>query len=319
MNEKEIRSSVHVSRRHVTLCKAIILDLAKSKVSSLFLVSQVIEKNAVALPNPVVFGTSDDESVIKTVASYLSWHAAACEAIWALVHTGLLFGEGEWRGSLSSVQWRRVSSGSSSASSWNFDEFSIPVPQNLTRSLSSRSDPNCYLAEPSLYLSTIGVAGMHADVESSFIEAVKCFRADLYTASIVLLGRASEGAWLELGEALLKIVPAHNQKKYAKQTETLESPMTGPLKKVAAVLEIYEQKDDFGAVWENSKVRPIDLKTVVTWSDSVRDSRNTIHFGVAPAVPNTYEKVAALLIGAVPMIRTLYQVKGAADALPKNP
>jgi hypothetical protein len=53
------------------------------------------------------------------------------------------------------------------------------------------------------------------------------------------------------------------------------------------------------------------------WSDAVRDSRNTIHFGVAPTTPNTYEKVAALLLGAVPNVRVLYQVKNAADAMPR--
>lgn len=64
-------------------------------------------------------------------------------------------------------------------------------------------------------------------------------------------------------------------------------------------------------------MRHLDLKTVATWSDSVRDSRNTIHFGVASAIPNSYEKLTALLIGAVPMVRTLYQVKSAANSLTK--
>lgn len=252
MNDKEIesaiRSSVNVSRQQVTLAKAIILELAKSKVSPLVLIQRVMEKNGVKLPNPVVFGKEDDTDVVKAVSDYLCWHVAACEAIWALVYAGLLFGEGEWRDSLSSFHWSRVSPNSQSSSSWNFEEFSVRVPQSLTRSLSSQSDPNCFLVEPGLYLSTLGVNGMHADVEASFVEAVKCFRAELYTASIVMLGRASEGAWLELGEALLRFVPASSEKKYSKQRESLESPMMGPLKKVTAVLEIYEHKDDFAAV-----------------------------------------------------------------------
>lgn len=319
MNDQEIesaiRASVNVSRQQVTLAKAIILESAKSKTSPLALIQQVMQKNGVSLTIPVVFGKEDDASVIKAISIYLSWHVAACEAILALVHAGLLFGEGEGRDSLSSFRWQRVGPNTSSSSSWNFESFSVPVPQNLARSLSSQSDKNSFLIEPDLYVSTLGVSSMHADVEASFVEAVKCFRAELYTASIVMLGRASEGAWLELGEALLKALPTSRENKYAKQREALESPMMGPLKKVSAVLEIYEHKDDFAAVWEASKVRALDLKTVATWSDSVRDSRNTIHFGVASAIPNTYEKLAALLIGAVPMIRTLYQVKSAANSV----
>lgn len=316
--ESAIRSSVNVSRQQVTLAKAIILDSVRSKSSPLSLISQVVEKNGVKLPNPVTFSNENFAEAIKAVSSCLSWHVATCEAIWNLVHAGLLFGEGESRdNSLSSVHWSRVSSGSSSSSSWNFEEFSMQVPQRLARTFSSKSDKNYILVEPGLYLSTLGVPDMHADVESSFVEAVLCFRAELYTASIAMLGRASEGAWLELGDALLRFLPPSNAKKYAKQRESLESPMAGPLKKVAAVLEMYEHRDDFSAVWDEANVRSLDLKSVATWSDSVRDSRNTIHFGVTSAVPNTYEKLAALLIGAVPMIRTLYQIKRAADSLAK--
>lgn len=320
MNDKDIesavRSSVIVTRQQVTIAKAISLDSAENKSSPQVLISKVTEKNGVKLPRPVTFSNENYTEAIKTVSTYLSWHIATCEAIWGLMHAGLLFGYGEWRDSdLSSVHWTRASSGSSSSSTWNFEEFSLCVPLSLVCAFSSKSDQNYILAEPGLYLRTLDVPDMHADVEASFVEAVRCFRSELYTASIAMLGRASEGSWLELGDALLNYLPATTTKKYAKQREVLESPMAGPQKKVAAVLEMYEHRDDFSAIWERANVRSLDLKSVATWSDSVRDSRNTIHFGVAPAIPNTYEKLAALLIGAVPMIRTIYRVKCAADSL----
>ena len=83
----------------------------------------------------------------------------------------------------------------------------------------------------------------------------------------------------------------------------------------SAVQTIYADQVIFASMSQASGIKPLDLKGVTVWSDAVRDSRNTIHFGVASAIPNTYEKVAALLIGAVPHIRLLYLLKGAADAV----
>jgi hypothetical protein len=129
-----------------------------------------------------------------------------------------------------------------------------------------------------------------------------------------MLGKASEGAWLELGASLLRIVPPTEEQKFSKQRNALEDPMMGPLRKVEAVITIYDHQELFGSIAKVSGVRLQELRTVAIWSDAVRDSRNTIHFGVAPTTPNTYEKVAALLIGAVPHIRILYRIKEAADA-----
>ncbi|HUU08301.1 MAG TPA: hypothetical protein VMW61_02130, partial [Dehalococcoidales bacterium] len=57
------------------------------------------------------------------------------------------------------------------------------------------------------------------------------------------------------------------------------------------------------------------LKEVLNWSNVVRDSRNAVHYGADPATQNTYEKVAALLLGAVPNLRTLYTIRQAAEEI----
>jgi hypothetical protein len=157
---------------------------------------------------------------------------------------------------------------------------------------------------------------MHPDVASAFQEAVKCFRNELFTAALAMLGKASEGVWLELGASLLACVPTHQQSKLNKQREVLEDPMKGTFRKIEAVLKMFDRQDIFGQVSASSGIRPRELHRVTVWSDSVRDSRNTIHFGVSPATPNTYEKVAALLIGTAPNVRILYRLKEAADACP---
>ena len=84
-------------------------------------------------------------------------------------------------------------------------------------------------------------------------------------------------------------------------------------KKIDDVISLYEHQDLFQSVAQRSGVKLQELRAIAIWSDVVRDSRNTIHFGVEPSVANTYEKVAALLIGAVPNLRVLYHLKKVAD------
>jgi hypothetical protein len=94
--------------------------------------------------------------------------------------------------------------------------------------------------------------------------------------------------------------------------------MKGTYRKIEAVLTIFAHQEIFGPVSKAAGVKLEELRVISIWSDAVRDSRNTIHFGVAPTTPNTYEKVAALLLGAVPNVRALYKVKIAADAAPRG-
>lgn len=315
--ETAIRTRVSVTLQRVVIAKAIIAESAASSCTSEDLIAAVLKANDVVAPKTVVLHESVDTTAsVNAVADAISWRLAASEAIWSLIHAGILFPLSEARGDAPSIGWTTVVPGSGGTSAgWRFDEYMLPVPGRLRLAHSLAGAPNQFLAEPDLYLHSLGVGGMHTEVAQSFREAVKCFRAELFTASLAMLGKASEGAWLELGASLLRHVPAAEEQKYSKQRNVLEDPMMGPLRKVDAVLTIYDHQELFGSITKASGVRLQELRTVAVWSDAVRDSRNTIHFGVAPTTPNTYEKVAALLIGAVPHIRILYRVKGAADVL----
>ncbi len=116
---------------------------------------------------------------------------------------------------------------------------------------------------------------------------------------------------------MLGYVPTNYQSIFSKQRVVLEDPMIGTYRKIEAVLTVFDRQDIFSSLSAFSGIKPRELRAVAVWSDSVRDSRNTIHFGVSPATPNTYEKVAALLIGAAPNVRILYRLKEAADAGPQ--
>ncbi len=316
--ETAIRARVSVTQQRVMIAKAIIIESVTSTCTSEDLIASVLRANDVIAPRTVILHESVDASTsVNAVADAISWRLSAAEAIWSLIHAGMLFPLSEARGDAPSIGWTTVVPGSGGTSSnWRFVDYTLPVPDRLLRAHSLAGAPNQFLAEPDLYLHSLGVAGMHSEVAQSFREAVKCFRTELFTASLAMLGKASEGAWLELGASLVRLVPATDEQKYSKQRNALEDPMMGPLRKVEAVLAIYDHQELFGPITKASGVKLQELRTVAVWSDAVRDSRNTIHFGVTPTTPNTYEKVAALLIGAVPHIRILYRVKEAADVSP---
>jgi hypothetical protein len=253
--------------------------------------------------------------MLKKVADSIIWRLATIEAIWSLVHSGLLIAMSDARPQTATIDWTTVVPGSSGESSgWQFEEYALPVPNSVRRAPSALNEPNQFLSEPDLYLQAFDVPTMDSDVSNAFAEAVRCFRSELFTASLAMLGKASEGAWLELGASLVSVIPKSDESKYAKQRATLDDPMKGTYRKIEAVLTIFAHQEIFGPVSKAAGVKLEELRVISIWSDAVRDSRNTIHFGVAPTTPNTYEKVAALLLGAVPNVRALYKVKIAADA-----
>ncbi|TWI13523.1 hypothetical protein [Aerolutibacter ruishenii] len=311
----EIERRISVTPQRVTIAKGIILNLARTNNSSDRLVEELLQANAAELPRPViVHAKTDTAGQVSAAAEALSWILAGKEAIWSLIHSGYLLPlsanlTGE---DAIPVQWTTVIPGSGGeSSSWRFDATKLPIPNLVRRAPSLENGEDLFLSEPDLYLRTIGVDTMHGDVVGAFREAVKCFRSELYTASFAMLGKASEGAWLELGEALVDVIPNADEGRYSRQRDVLLDPMAGTMKKIEAVLAIYDHQDLFGPVAKACEVRLKDLRLVQVWSDAVRDSRNTIHFGVKAAVPNTYEKLAALLIGAAPHIQTLYRVRDA--------
>lgn len=311
-----IDEKIAVTPQRVVIAKAIILEASANESRSSNLIDAVLHANSIEMPDKVVLHSSADPlPAITATAEALSWRVAAAEAILSLIHSDVLVSLADAQHSSPRLPWTTfVPGGSGESSGWAFDELYIPVPASVRRAPSLAASENQFLAEPDLYLNTLGITNMHAELQAAFREAVKCFRHDLFTAAITMLGKASEGAWLELGASLLGVVSSSRQQTVAKQRQKLEDPMTGTSKKIEAVLQIFGHQDILGQLADSSGIGLQELRSVNVWSDAVRDSRNTIHFGVTPATPNTYEKLAALLVGAVPHMRVLYKLKEAADA-----
>lgn len=311
--ESTIRKLIAVTPQRVTIAKAVVFESGIKAISCDDLVRVVFEKVGVTAPTTVVLHESvDTAGMLKAVAEAISWRLATIEATWQLVYSGHLVSLGDARTLSSSVSWTTVIPGSGGQSSgWQFQDLELPMPSRVRRSPSSFAGTQQYLTDPDLYLATLAIPGLHTDVERALRESIHCFRHELYTAALAMLGKASEGAWLDLAAGLLAFATPMAGAKYAKQRTTLDDPMQGPQRKIEAVLTIFGHQEDFGALASKADVRLPDLRAAATWSDTVRDSRNTLHFGVSPATPNTYEKVAVLLLASVPNIRSIYQLKAA--------
>ena len=252
---------------------------------------------------------SENLAKIKNAAESLSWIRAGCEAVWSLISSGLLIPQGNTSTSpIPYLQYSIQDSSGGESSGWNLNCLEIEVPQRILLPLSMSDQNSQLLTDPDLYLHSIDIPGLHQQVETSLREAVRCFRNELFVACLAMLGRASEGAWLELGLGLVSMVPSDSSVNPDKIRDNLESPFVGIGKKIKDVIELYEHKEVFGVIQKRSKVKIQDLKNVVIWADSVRESRNSIHYGVESAMPNNYEKVAALLIAAVSHFRVIYKI-----------
>ena len=105
---------------------------------------------------------------------------------------------------------------------WNFDDFSLPVPVQVRRAPSLEYDGEQFLSDADLYLQRIDVPNMHPEVQEALREAVRCFRSELYTAAVAMLGKASEGSWLLIGAALLRAAGPTHTATFERQRRVLD-------------------------------------------------------------------------------------------------
>jgi hypothetical protein len=315
--KRYIADHVKVARLHVTIAKAFILKNFHPTTSEL--VSRFLQSVDAKMPQKLVLHQSVDPlPTLDAVVNAISWQLAACEAIWGLISNATIFpASTNMCGGFGTLSWTTVVPGNGGYSSgFSLEEYSILVPDRLALPKSSKPDVDLPLTDPDLYLKELNLPGLVPAVEMALREAVRCIRHELYLACLAMLGRASEAAWIETGLALASAIPAGSPIDGIKMRDQLQDPFIGIGKKVKLALEMYSRQDIFGDIGKASGVKLQDLRNCVVWADCVRESRNSIHYGAEPAMSNSYEKVATLLIGAVPHIRLLAAL---ADAARKNP
>jgi hypothetical protein len=313
MNEAKalelIESGIKPTRQKVIIAKGAILEIAETTHRTQDILDTFLARVEAKLPTEIVLHQSVDPLPDITMASdSISWIICSSEAIWELIHSNLLVQSSSDLASPSiNISWTTVIPGSGGQSAgWNLSKYSLPIPVSVSKPPSRSLDATEYLSNADLYLMEIGITGIHQEVEESLLESVRCFRHELYTASLVMLGKASEGAWLDLGEALIDFVPEEDASKVERIRIRLEDPNLGIGKKINEIVTLFERQDIFGELSTRSGIRLQEIRIAASWSDTIRESRNTIHFGVSASTPNTYEKIAALLLGAVPRLRSIY-------------
>lgn len=321
MREEEAKAKIieqiSITRQRVTIAKLNLLELFAEYSDSASLISVLLKRLDAQMPEKLIINPAVDPlPSIAKAAEVISWRVAASEAIWELIHDNLVIPcVPDFYDASIHLEWTTVYERSGgSSSSWSFNEYSIPVPRKLILP-PSRNSSSEILVNPDLYLHQLSIPNLHPEIELALHESVRCFRHELFTASTTMLGKASEGAWLELGAALLQALPSRTAESVKRQKDDLENLAIGIGKKIEIIVTLYEQRDLYSTIAERSGISIRELRTAARWSDTVRDSRNTIHFGVEASVPNTYEKVAALLLGVVPYIRMIYQVISACKSM----
>jgi len=137
---------------------------------------------------------------------------------------------------------------------------------------------------------------------------VTCFRHDLFVPAQVMLGRAMEGCWTILGEALVAAAPQ-------------ETAAQGLSRQLAKGLHFAQLPEKVVALYTNvvyadlakaSGVTSSNLHDIALWTDTLRQSRNAVHHANDSTLRATWETTAALLMGTVPNVRAIYAIMRAA-------
>lgn len=304
-----LKSSIQVTPQHVVVAKGHIVNNFNPRTHA---VVQSVLESVEARPDGelVVHLTLNTEESIKSVAETLSWVLASCEAIWGLISSGIVLpASSDLRDLMPPVSYSTIVQGSGGRGGLNLGDLAVKVPGSLILAPSVSMGGTPTLADPDLYLHRLEIPDIDKEVEEALRESVRCFKHELYLACLTMLGRASEGAWIELGLALCGV--AASATNTDKTKAKLEDSFVGIGKKILETAKLYERADVFGTLHKRSGVRPQDLNNAVLYADTIRDSRNSIHYGANAALPNSYEKVAALLMGAVPHLRLLYNIRAA--------
>ncbi len=321
MNEQEIRQEISfrlsVTRQDIALAKSFILNHFTTEANKLL--QRFLEHvQAHPLDKFVLHESVPHEPQVKQVASFLSWRLAFAEALWALIGEAIVLPA---RNDLIEIEahqaWTTVvrNSGGYSAG-WQFEEYRIAFPQTIRLAPSLQGKAPSPLSDTDLYLSELGIPNIPPDVEDALRQAVLCFRHELYLPAVAMLGMASEGSWVELGLSLLKANPADSNltsDKREKTRDLLKSPHSSILQKMEVVMDLYRKQEIYSNIAKECGYNHRTLATVLNWSNVIRDSRNALHYGADPALRNTYEKVAALLLGANQNLQILYAIRRSAQ------
>jgi len=331
MREQEARlrllDLVNVSYQHVVMAKLFLLETeGNTPFQTDNLIRDFTRLQQVSLPERIVIGSSVDLfSQLNQAADYLTNALALVQGVWSLIHEGYFIpgeriartaihegyfipGERIARTALS-IRWTSIVPGDSGGGGWPLEELAITQPYEVFKSPQYRKVQLESFGSADLFVLEAGIGNTDEEIIEAVQDAIRCFRNELYRPCVTMLSKAMEGAWIELGLSL-----AQHSQRVQKIEASLKSD-NGIAGKITLILKLYENAE-LDLVVKSSGIKPAQLQHVNIWSDVVREARNAIHFGVAPTIPNSYEKVSVLLLAAATNLKLLYTIKRAADDCP---
>lgn len=274
--KRAIRRQVAVTPQMVVIVKTAAFHLAAgaTPIDSASIASACVAGDGLATTTPhlVLRGLDPDTSPdVALIARQISWKLATAEALHSMIGDGVLLGRGE-QGLTFSVAYSTnpVGSGSNTSGGFDVDGFDYWWPAKVQRMPSYlwHSDAE-YLSDPSLYLGTMAVSNMHADIVNALRESVSCFRTGLHTAAVAMLGKAVEGAWLELGDELVMCCDRNSHAPSQATRDALEDPNVGIMRKIEVIIRVYDNSSVFGPVHSATGMKGKQLAALATWTDTV--------------------------------------------------
>jgi len=311
--QNQINISVSITRPRIAAAKEFIVkEFRTTKINTADNVLNIFlhSVEATAPEKVIIHPSVDPTPSINQVINNISWTLAFSEAIWSLIHSNFLIPlDSTVRVEEPTLEWTSVVPGSGGMSSgWSFPQWEYSLPHQLEIAPSQALIDHDYLADPDLFLKNLDIAIIHDGVAEALQDSILCFRAELFTPCLAMLTKAIEGAWGELGLALIGYLDESDRDKLKKQTEILTSDFSSIARIIRTVVDIYGRQDLFVELIQQSKVKLEDLKNAMIWADCVRESRNVVHYGNQSLIPNDFEKVATLLLGAPNHFKTLYRI-----------
>lgn len=320
--EKEIKDRILIDQHKVIVAKNFIMnegdiiDVATSldkftKSQGYPLITEVVVHESVSI-----------EEQIQQVSDYISWYVAFSQGILDLIHSGYLNPISQQLYPCSGnlyIRWTTVVGNSGGmSSSWSFNEYIVFVPAKVKKSLVRGQEHGFTLFDVDLFISNLDINNAHAEVIEALSDAIACFKKELYRPSLTMLGKAAEGAWIELGLSLTDYAIAKGID--VEKNNQLKEKLMGQdsfVYKVDKVISLYSShyKDWFNEIRLITNIQPVHLQEIRIWTDVVREARNAIHFGAKLNSENNYEKTAMILLASISHFKTLYYLKQVADDL----
>lgn len=314
--EQKIEENIYIDRHKIVTAKAHIMNLSIEEEINL---STEMKRFSASQGFPVIteLKTYEDNAVAKASGN-ISWSMAFAYAALELINANQLIPTSPYLAPNNiTIPWSNIRKGSGGTrSTFSFPKCAVPMPNTVIKPKLQGNDYNFTLFNPDLFVSHMEIPNAHEDIKEALYDAIDCFKAELYRPTLTMLGKAVEGAWIELGVSLTSYA-IENMNDVEKNMKLKDKLMgfDSIANKVEKIIDLYSShhKDWFDGLRKETNIQAHYISGLQNWTELVRKSRNAIHFGVQLDTEINYEKTAIILLASIDNFKTIYALKSAAD------